>query len=108
MDLVGNRLLVQTSLVGGEIFDQQGTICGLIVSVVIDNTDENGTAYGLAVLKVSAIEEASNLSLSLPDSDQRIDIQLFKIEIAIRLENVNRDTLLRPQRGTDDLANGFE
>lgn len=75
--------LLQTLPIGGEIFDQQGKSCGLIVSAVIDNTGQDSTAYGLAVLKVSAIEKSSNLSLSLPDSDQRIDIQLSHLPYSL-------------------------
>ncbi|MAV75877.1 MAG: hypothetical protein CBD32_02310 [Actinobacteria bacterium TMED172] len=80
---VSSDSLLQTLPIGGEIFDQHGKSCGLNVSVVIDNTGQNSTAYGLAVLKVSAIEEASKLSLSLPDSDQRIDIQLSQLPYSL-------------------------
>ena len=80
---VSSDSLLQTLPIGGEIFDQKGKSCGLIVSAVIDNTGQDSTAYGLAVLKVSAIEEASNLSLSLPDSDQRIGIQLSHLPYSL-------------------------
>ena len=81
--LISSDSVLQTLPIGVEIFDQQGKSCGLIVSIVIDNTTQDCTAYGLAVLKVSAIEEASNLSLSLPDSDQRIDIQLSHLPYSL-------------------------
>ena len=80
---ISSDSLLQTLPIGGEIFDQQGRSCGLIVSTVIDKTGQDTTVYGLAVLKVSAIEEASNLSLSLADSDQRIGIQLSQLPYSL-------------------------
>jgi len=80
---LGNDSPVKALAIGGDVLDQQGKNCGLIVSAVIDNTGQDSTAYGLAVLKVSAIEEASNLSLSLPDRDQKIDIQLSHLPYSL-------------------------
>ena len=83
---VSSDSILQPLPIGGEIFDQQGKSCGLIVSAVIDNTGQDNTAYGLAVLKVSAIEEASNLSLSLPNSDQSIYIDLRNLPYSLEDE----------------------
>lgn len=80
---LGSDSSLKALTIGGDVLDQQGKNCGLIVSAVIHNSGQNSTAYGLAVLKVSAIEETSNLSLGLTDSDQKIDIHLSHLPYSL-------------------------
>lgn len=64
--------------IGSAIFDSQGNHCGVVISSVIETTT-SCRGYGLAVLKVAAIESGNDLSLTDKDIDEAVVIDLGKL-----------------------------